>query len=233
MQTWRDLLKLHSEPPTASPSSSFLLHWNHFNSWVFLMDLCTHGPTYFHQFKSVLQKPEAVEQMPLIQIPLMAAQAMDMNNSTVSGNIHAIVKLLDQGGVHDPADPSFDDSGSPDLSEYVVLIHGDLGTGEQIQGVQIWQSIEATPWDPFQHDIFIPGLFHLQIACADTIWQCFIHSLAVRGDETSLMHNVLQLWPKEMGTYLKTRFPLNAPANQSCWHCVTAWLLAHTCSKKE
>lgn len=75
--------------------------------------------------------------MPLIQIPLMAAQAMDMNNSTVSGNIHAIVKLLDQGGVHDLADPSFDDSGSSDLSEYIVLIHGDLGTGEQIQGVQI------------------------------------------------------------------------------------------------
>lgn len=73
-QTWRDLVKLHPEPPTTTlPSSPFLLRQDHFNSWVFLTDLCTHGPAYFHQFKSVLREPEVVEQIPWVQTPLTAA----------------------------------------------------------------------------------------------------------------------------------------------------------------
>ncbi|KAL4066011.1 hypothetical protein J3A83DRAFT_4360327 [Scleroderma citrinum] len=102
---------------------------------------------------------------------------MDINNSTVSGNIQAVVNLLAQGGVYGPNDTHFEDSRSLDLTPY------------------------ATPWDQFQHVIFIPGLFHLKMACADAIWQCFIQPLTVWEDETSLMHDVSQLQPRETGIY--------------------------------
>ncbi|KAG0707153.1 hypothetical protein DFH29DRAFT_871741 [Suillus ampliporus] len=87
---------------------------------------------------------------------------MDINNSTVSGNIQAVTKLLAQGGILDPTDAEID---TPEISQYVVLIHGNLGTGKRLQTVQLQQSIEATPWDYLQHVIYIPGLFHLKMAC--------------------------------------------------------------------
>ncbi|KAG1888768.1 hypothetical protein F4604DRAFT_1532841, partial [Suillus subluteus] len=62
-------------------------------------------------------------------------------------------------------------------------------------------SLEATPWNHFQHVVFIPGLFHLKMACADAIWRIFLQPLATREDETSLMRNITQLRPKETGIY--------------------------------
>ncbi|KAI6144647.1 hypothetical protein BKA82DRAFT_3982979, partial [Pisolithus tinctorius] len=105
--------------------------------------------------------------------------AMDVNNLTVSGNIQAIVDLLKQGGVEDPAVPSEENgtTDSPDISEYVVLVHGDLGTREWLQTAQLCQSIKSTSWNHLQHVVFIPGLFHLKMACADALWHCFIYSL--------------------------------------------------------
>lgn len=170
-RTWQDLLVLHPESPSAPQTGlSFLSRRDKFNSWVFLSNLCTSGPSYFHQFKPLLHDPDVIEKIPLLETPLTPARAMDINNSTVSGNIRAVVDLLAQGGVYDPNDVHFEDSGSPDLTPYVVLIHGDLGTGERLQAVQICRSIEAMPWDRFQHVIFIPGLFHLKMACTDAIW---------------------------------------------------------------
>ncbi|KIK73985.1 hypothetical protein PAXRUDRAFT_176967 [Paxillus rubicundulus Ve08.2h10] len=90
---------------------------------------------------------------------------------------------------------------SPDISEHVILIHGDLGTGEQLQAAQLRRSIESTPWNRFQHVIFVPGLFHLKMACADAIWQCFIQPPTAREDSTSLMHDIAQLRPKETGIF--------------------------------
>lgn len=90
---------------------------------------------------------------------------------------------------------------SPDISEYVVLVHGDLGTGERLQLAQLRRSMELAPWSRFQHVLFIPGLFHFKMACADAIWRCFLHPLAAREDETSLMHDVAHLRPKETGIY--------------------------------
>ncbi|KIJ58558.1 hypothetical protein HYDPIDRAFT_73632, partial [Hydnomerulius pinastri MD-312] len=77
----------------------------------------------------------------------------------------------------------------------------DLGTGERLQSAQLRRSIESTPWNRFQHVIFVPGLFHLKMACADAIWRCFLHPLAAREDETSLMRDVTYLRPKETGVY--------------------------------
>lgn len=55
---------------------------------------------------------------------------MDVNNSTVSGNIQVVNSLLEQGGITDPSTLEADMDDSHDISQYVVLVHGDLGTGE-------------------------------------------------------------------------------------------------------
>ncbi|KAI6022769.1 hypothetical protein BKA83DRAFT_4463787 [Pisolithus microcarpus] len=186
---WWDLLKLH--PERIDPNSKLSRH-DRFNSWVFLVDLCTNGPEYFHQFRSMIQDPHPIEQIPTVKTPIYAARAMDINNSTVSGNIQAVIELLAQGGIADPmavSEEYMEDS--PDISEYVILVHGDLGTGERLQAAQLHRSIECTSWNRLQHIIFIPGLFHLKMVCADALWRCFISPAAAREDETSLMHDLV------------------------------------------
>ncbi|KAG1892850.1 uncharacterized protein F5891DRAFT_986368 [Suillus fuscotomentosus] len=193
-RTWKDLLSIHSK----SEVTRNLTRRDRFNAWLFLMDLCTHGPEYFHLFKSEIPPPEVIEEIPLHKTSITAARAMDINNSTVSGNIRAVTELLAQGGIYDPVGSELE---SPDISQHVVLIHGDLGTGERLQAAQIRRSIEATPWDRLQHIIFIPGLFHLKMACADAIWRCFLQPLSAREDDTSLMRDITQLRPRETGIY--------------------------------
>ncbi|EGO02584.1 hypothetical protein SERLA73DRAFT_70088 [Serpula lacrymans var. lacrymans S7.3] len=128
-----------------------------------------------------------LEPILVVTTPIVAMKAMDVNNSTVSGNIFAVVELMSQGG--------FDESGSIenedlDLSPYIVLFHGDLGTGERLQAVQQRCAIEQTPWDWFQRIIYVPGLFHLKMACADVIWRVFISPVAARDDDTCLMRDI-------------------------------------------
>ncbi|KIK17109.1 hypothetical protein PISMIDRAFT_15379 [Pisolithus microcarpus 441] len=188
---WRALLSIN---PEASAPDQLMCH-KHFNAWIFLSDLCTHGPEYFQTLKCGITEPEAIDQIPLIKTDLIAAWAMDVNNSTISRNIHAIVDLLRQGGIYDPAVVVTEDLDALDISRHVVLIHGDLGTGEHLQGVQLQHSIKVTPWDCFQHVVFIPSLFHLKMACAEAIWWCFLQLLATHEDETSLIHDVTLLQP--------------------------------------
>ncbi|KAF8868756.1 hypothetical protein BD779DRAFT_1459301 [Infundibulicybe gibba] len=124
-KTWKDLLGLHPE----AKHSSGLTRRERFNAWMFLRDLCDHGPEYFKQFRSKLQEPEVIEQIPIIKTPTLPARAMDLSNSTVSGNIETIKNLAAQGGIGDPDDPEemFEVT---DLREHVLLFHGDLGTGD-------------------------------------------------------------------------------------------------------
>ncbi|KAI6020769.1 hypothetical protein BKA83DRAFT_4055901 [Pisolithus microcarpus] len=166
---WWDLLKLH--PEQMDPNSKLSCH-DQFNSWVFLVDLCTNGPEYFHQFRSKIEDPQPIEQIPTMKTPIYAAHNMDINNSTVSSNIQVVTELLAQGGIADPtvALEESMDFDSPDISKYVILVHGDLGTGEHLQATQLHCSIECTSWNHLQHVIFIPGLFHLKMVCADAIW---------------------------------------------------------------
>ncbi|KAI5982402.1 hypothetical protein EDD15DRAFT_2144998, partial [Pisolithus albus] len=96
--TWRVLLSINPEASTPNR----LTCQEHFNAWMFLSDLCTHGPEYFRTLKRDITEPEVIDQIPLIKTDLVAARAMDVNNSTISGNIRAVVDLLRQGGIHDP-----------------------------------------------------------------------------------------------------------------------------------
>lgn len=120
---------------------------------------------------------------------------MDLNNSTVDGNISAIVDLLKQAGVLEPAD--LDDLMIDDPQEVVIFIHGDLGSGERIQTGRIQRSIERTERRRLQFVIFIPGLFHIKMACADAIWRIFISPSFGREDKCSLMAFIALLYPKQ------------------------------------
>ncbi|KAG2074484.1 hypothetical protein BDR04DRAFT_1126807 [Suillus decipiens] len=93
-------------------------------------------------------------------------------NSTVSGNINS-------GDIEDPAE--CDPLQRIDVSEYVVLFHGDLGTGERLQAAL--------------------HLFHLKMASADAIWRTFLQNSLARLDQNALMRDVGVLRPKETGIY--------------------------------
>jgi hypothetical protein len=80
-----------------------------------LSDLVNFGPLYFRQFKDQLCNPETVEAIPIIKTPILAARAMHVCNSTVSGNIRSVVELLQQGGIEDPADVADPDTDMPDI----------------------------------------------------------------------------------------------------------------------
>ncbi|EGN97692.1 hypothetical protein SERLA73DRAFT_154003 [Serpula lacrymans var. lacrymans S7.3] len=181
-------------------------------------------PVWCKCFKSQLEEPSVLEQIPLINAPIVAARAMDVNNSTISGKIYAVVNLMAQGGVKELVEDTNLDH--VDVSEHIVLFHGDLGTGEQLQAIQEQRSIEETPWNHFQYLISVPGLFHLKMACADTLWCTFLQLATARQDETSLMHNVSMLQPRETGIYGSKpgfRHMHQLVNHPGIYHCLDCW----------
>ncbi|EPQ58924.1 hypothetical protein GLOTRDRAFT_23636, partial [Gloeophyllum trabeum ATCC 11539] len=129
------------------------------------------------------------------QVP---AAAMDENQSTVQGNANAMENLFRQGGIGDKREPRTPKD-SADIDDHVILVHGDLSTCERVQSLQKSRSEESTPWRRFQFVVFVMGLFHLKMACADAIWKIFISPRAARDDETSLLKQVGEIRPKETG----------------------------------
>ncbi|KAJ7921082.1 hypothetical protein B0H13DRAFT_1506201, partial [Mycena leptocephala] len=73
---------------------------------------------------------------------------------------------------------------------YVILFHGDLGTGERLMSLLQRRSIEHSPWERYQYVIYVMGLFHLKMACADAIWRIFEEPTAGRDDANCLMRFV-------------------------------------------
>lgn len=197
-KTLDDLINLH--PEEDHPSG--LTRRQRFNAWKFLEDLCTYGPEYFRQFKSKIPLPEWIDKIPLVKMRSAPARSMDIKQSTVAGNIQAILELLQQGGVGHPTDDDDSEweSNLVNIAEYVVLFWGDLGTGERINSLLEQRSIEATPWRRYQFVVFVMGLFHLKMACADALWRIFIEPKAARDDVNSLMSFVALHRGNETGT---------------------------------
>ncbi|KAF8179487.1 hypothetical protein K438DRAFT_1908311 [Mycena galopus ATCC 62051] len=174
-RTVLDLERLHLE----SDHPSGLTRRERFNAWKFREDILLFGPQYFCRFTTHLGLPEPIEQIPVKKMRHGPARSMDIKQSTVEGNIKAILNLLNQGA-----------SGRRNIIsmvDYVILFHGDLGTGERINSILERRSLEATPWLRFQYVIYIMGLFHLKMACANAIWRIFIKPLAAREDVNSVM----------------------------------------------
>ncbi|KAJ7442353.1 hypothetical protein B0H11DRAFT_1749235 [Mycena galericulata] len=196
-RTVTDLEDLH--PEQDHPSG--LTRRERFNAWKFLFDLITFGPLFFNQFLAEHGTPEMIEQVPVVKMRWAPAKSMDIKQSTVAGNIEVIPELLEQGGVGDPSqeDNSIWERNVLSIVAYVILFHGDLGTGERIMSLLQRRSIEHSPWHRYQYVIYVMGLFHLKMACADAIWRIFIEPKAGREDANSLMHFVALHRPKETG----------------------------------
>ncbi|THH18250.1 hypothetical protein EW146_g2697 [Bondarzewia mesenterica] len=192
--TYVDLLTLHPETEHASG----LTRRGQFNTWRFILDLIEHGPAYFQQFRDRLHDPEIIDQIPLSKLEHTPARSMDINQSKVLGNLQAIANLLAQGGLGDPNDDDCD-SEVVDISEFVTLIYGDLGTWEWVRSLLERRAIEDTPWLRYQFVVFVMGLFHLKMACADAIWQIFINPPKSRQDNNTFIKFVDKLRPKETG----------------------------------
>ena len=154
----------------------------------------------FRNSKRNLGKQEWVKKVPVVKMQHAPARAMDINQSKVSGNIRAIANLLDQGGVGDPDEGMKENSEYErdvvDMRKYVILFHGDLSTFEHVLGVLQQQALKETALRHYQFLIFIIGIFHLKMACADVLWRIFIDTKTACIDVNSLLQFVAQyqLW---------------------------------------
>ncbi|KAF4562617.1 hypothetical protein EYR36_004011 [Pleurotus pulmonarius] len=187
-----ELLKLHQE---ADFDSSGLLRRGRFNAWVFRRDLVNHGPLFFRRYMKDLGAPEVVDQIPVTKSVQVPARMMDISPSTPQGNGDALADLFRQANIGDPTEKGCDEVA--DIKNYVVLVHGDLLTGERIQSFQASRRIEKTPWRRNQFLIYVMGLFHLKMACADAIWRICIFPKSARNDPSSLIKFVGILRKKE------------------------------------
>lgn len=197
--SWKQLYFIHQH--ALQPNDAGLTPRHRFNTWMYLTDLCTHGPAYFHKFLPEISAVEPIEQIPLHKTQTVPVYAMEYVNSTVAGNISSIEGLLAQAGLEDPTSSDVLDfrTESDILDHFVILFHGDLGTGERILAAQNHRSVEDTPRQRLQHTIFVLGLLHLKMACADAVWRIFIKSKSAREDQTSLMEDIGILRPHETG----------------------------------
>jgi hypothetical protein len=60
-----------------------------------------------------------------------------------------------------------------DMSEHVILFHGDLLTKERLDSVRDSQRIKKTPRQQFQQVIPLFGLSHLDMVCVNALANAF------------------------------------------------------------
>ncbi|KAI0323621.1 hypothetical protein GY45DRAFT_1401669 [Cubamyces sp. BRFM 1775] len=193
-KTLTHLQSIHREPDTDSTSRR-----GRFRSWLLQHMLFKHGPPALKQLIGNLRDPESIESIPVVKLHHVPLRAMDINQSKVSGNIEALGDMLCQAGLGDPASQMGTRSGAPvaDISDYAVLVHGDLGTYERVLTAQRRRQQELTPYNRLQYLVFVPGLFHLKMAAADAIWRALVTTAEARVDPTSFAKLMAKLRPNE------------------------------------
>jgi hypothetical protein len=186
-----DLLLVHLE----DDHPSGLLRRERFNAWKFLHDLINFGPKYFRKYRRELGDPEVIEQIPLVKTFQVPNKALDISPNAPAQNAEALEAFFRQAGIGD----STENTKAHDINNHVTLVFGDLLTGERIRSLQESRSEEVTAWRRLQSVVFVMGLFHLKMACADAIWRIFIHPTAAKDDVNSLIEHIGQIRPKETG----------------------------------
>ncbi|KAK7444323.1 hypothetical protein VKT23_015335 [Stygiomarasmius scandens] len=151
----------------------------------------------FKNYQSDLGQPEIILEIPLHRTEQIPCRAMKYKESTNDGNIQVLDDLHRQGGIGEPGEKGFVAGYDVDMSEWVILVHGDLLTKERIDAVRSTRSIEDTAKARFQHIIFIPGLFHYKMACADAFWRTWVKPQECRNDASSFMEHIGILRPDD------------------------------------
>ncbi|KAI0258004.1 hypothetical protein BC834DRAFT_837151, partial [Gloeopeniophorella convolvens] len=117
-------------PPNVSNPAQGLAVGKHTLAWHFRSALVNHCPGFEH-FRNVLGSPDEVMQIPVVKTPTVPCRAMDIDQSTNDGQADIIENLFEQANIGAPED-------SPkalDITEHVILFHGDLGTGERFHSI--------------------------------------------------------------------------------------------------
>jgi len=148
--TLRQLLSIH--PDDKSHLSGLTACWQCFNAWKFICDLVDHGPKYFHQFRGrteelkLLKEVYSISVMKTTQIPMCMR---DIKPSSPAENNQALQNMYHQAGL---TEDSVEKDLAPDLGNEaaalprVLLIFGDLLTGQHIQSLMESRSEEKTPF---------------------------------------------------------------------------------------
>ena len=125
----------------------------------------------------------------------------DVSPSTVQENAQAFGSFFKQAGIGDTADDTNARVKLKSPANSAILIFRDLLTGRHIWSLLESQLVERTPWWCFQFMVYVMGLFHLKMACADAIWRIFIQPKNSDKDPNSLMSFISQIHPKETGKF--------------------------------
>ncbi|KAI9431079.1 hypothetical protein H4582DRAFT_1822991 [Lactarius indigo] len=142
-------------------------------AWHVREILINHGQ-YFRYLSNKLAMPETVLRIPVSKTDQIPMRSMKIKQSSVDGNIEVMENLLRQGGLGDPTEPNFESNGDIDISDFVLLVHGDLLTKERLDTVRDSRCIEETPKNCFQFIVFVLGLFHYKMACVDALWRTYL-----------------------------------------------------------
>ncbi|KAJ3473330.1 hypothetical protein NLI96_g13047 [Meripilus lineatus] len=196
--TFSHLSCLHPE----DPHMSGLTRRGQFNSWCFAQTILKHGPPSLQHLLSSLPDPDPVEMIPITKLHQVPIPAMDINPSTVSGNIKVLETFLSQCGLGDSLAAKVAKMDIVDMSEMVSIVHGDLGCFEKVLSGLKRRSVEFTELERLQFVVFVMGLFHTKMAAADAIWRIV---MPIKGgpsrhiEESIFLKLVRQLRPNQWG----------------------------------
>jgi hypothetical protein len=101
-----------------------------------IRDILIQRGEHFGSLAPHLAQPAAVNRIPLHQTTQIPCRSMNIKESMPDGNIEVMESLLRQGGIREPEDKRFDPENDVDMSEHILLIHGDLLTKERLDAVQ-------------------------------------------------------------------------------------------------
>lgn len=173
----------------------------HFFAWILREAICTHGPAFFHVFRARNVRPETLEQLPIRKTEQVPCRAMKYENSTVNGNIESIEDMMEQAGIRRTSETASQVPGElPSVSEYVLIVSGDLGSGERIDSGRRCRAMEICVWNTLYHIIFVPGMFHVKMAIVDMLWKLFIKPFSSTSDSTSAVRATQFLCAKAKDT---------------------------------
>ncbi|KAI0681765.1 hypothetical protein BC835DRAFT_1311785 [Cytidiella melzeri] len=187
--------KLWQKNPN-NPHAANPIHFSPYSTFKFLYTLHSEND---NRLRDTIDVPGAVDQIPVRKAHQVLLRAMDINQSTVLGNIDALLEMLAQASVDNADAISKVDEDMTDIEDVVQLIHGDLGTMERVLSAMDRRAIDLTPTARLQFVVFVFSLFHFKMAAADAIWRLLISPDTARKDPTSFMAFVGKLRPARTG----------------------------------
>lgn len=151
-------------------------------AWHIRQILITHAGTPKEGAHDLRAQAETILSIPVAKTTQIPARALNVNVGENSGNGAAINDFIKQGGMS-----------NKDMDEYVLLTHGDLGTGEKIAALQKSRRIEPG-LGPVRlaQIVFIPGFFHIKMACADALWKAYIEATKPSASGSPHRHSIFE-----------------------------------------